>query len=806
LNKHFTTVCHSNNGDERFGEKIMDRPGEKNKTIRGIIQSFQNLPPTTRNILLFTFISLVILIGSYVSIFEFKSMYLDDMGRYDLAIHNLMHQHILERNFFRAYVMQVAYELMEYDLMFSRLYIFAFMTFSSIFFFVLLNRYLKISPAFATFAAILPYILPGQTKIPAFVDGSYTVPGLAIYFIALLFGLEFIHKEERKSYIYLILSSVVFAVALRMMDHTIFLIVPTIYLFFALGFADQKRIKRSLILGVIFITQTGIGLWEHFNGEMATADYLTPLGLSLADIISRITRSIFFMFPISTDNYIWHQIMTLITGFILVIVLILFILSLIDSSTPFMKKIGLARDISVGEYVPIIFGVIWFICSSFVFWFASPYYSDRYFFIPVHGLIVIFTAFLYSGYIRYHYFFSTKKRLWLVAFFIAYITIILSVRADKLHARYDPTNRAHELLKNAIETQNFPKHAQIVLAGNPGLSSGGYWRYSTGYLRYLLKRNDVSGVISYTEMQFYDPFDPTEQHFYVKMSGMDLTKPLFLYRYRSGKITTIKYALQWKAAEWTKGIPGNNKLGAATISDLQNSEWTIYHFDLVSGDNKVIASGVGLKEYRIFIEKSNIEENLILWAGPMNNTTRKRFGLDLVKEPVRKSVNDILIRQAEKGNVKSQIRLAILYGGSEGVKKNLSKKAYWLERAANNNDPYAQYQLGIMYSSGEGVEKNVEKSIDLFKKSANQGDRWGEYFLGIAFLTGTGVTKDYKIASDWFEKSASKGVPHAKFHLGIMYENGMGFKKDNRLAEKWYMNALNDDYEPARTALNKIRK
>lgn len=53
---------------------------------------------------------------------------------------------------------------------------------------------------------------------------------------------------------------------------------------------------------------------------------------------------------------------------------------------------------------------------------------------------------------------------------------------------------------------------------------------------------------------------------------------------------------------------------------------------------------------------------------------------------------------AEKGEAKSQVALAIMYYRGQGVLQHFSEAARWFRKAADQGDPLAQKNLGVLYS------------------------------------------------------------------------------------------------------------
>ena len=75
-----------------------------------------------------------------------------------------------------------------------------------------------------------------------------------------------------------------------------------------------------------------------------------------------------------------------------------------------------------------------------------------------------------------------------------------------------------------------------------------------------------------------------------------------------------------------------------------------------------------------------------------------------------------------------------------------------------------------MYDFGEGVTKNLSKAAYWFEKAALQGPVGAQFMLASMYYYGGGVKKDHSKAAYWFEKAALQDQPDAQYNLAMMYE------------------------------------
>lgn len=141
---------------------------------------------------------------------------------------------------------------------------------------------------------------------------------------------------------------------------------------------------------------------------------------------------------------------------------------------------------------------------------------------------------------------------------------------------------------------------------------------------------------------------------------------------------------------------------------------------------------------------------------------------------------------AERGQVKSAVRLGDAYFIGRGVEKSEERAAYWYEKAANSGDPLAQKQIGYFYEVGIGVPRDPVRAVRWFERAASGGLASARVNLGVAYLWGSGVPKDERYAIRLFREAADKGCGLGAAYLGDVYYFGIGAERDVAEAEHWY--------------------
>jgi len=110
--------------------------------------------------------------------------------------------------------------------------------------------------------------------------------------------------------------------------------------------------------------------------------------------------------------------------------------------------------------------------------------------------------------------------------------------------------------------------------------------------------------------------------------------------------------------------------------------------------------------------------------------------------------------------------------------------AAWLP-LAEKGDVRSQNNIGILYRRGMGVLKSETKAFEWYERAAIQGLPKSQYNLSLLYKRGRGVKRDGKLALKWLEQAAMNGYPRALLDLGKRYEKGVGVKKDPVKALMW---------------------
>ncbi len=107
--------------------------------------------------------------------------------------------------------------------------------------------------------------------------------------------------------------------------------------------------------------------------------------------------------------------------------------------------------------------------------------------------------------------------------------------------------------------------------------------------------------------------------------------------------------------------------------------------------------------------------------------------------------------------------------------------------SAERGDVKAQYNLGVMYQLGLGVPQDDQEAVRWYRLAAEQGDASAQFKLGVMYDKGKGVLKDYVLAHMWMTLAAAKGGKDA-VKLRDLLEERMTpaqLTEAQRLAREW---------------------
>jgi len=143
----------------------------------------------------------------------------------------------------------------------------------------------------------------------------------------------------------------------------------------------------------------------------------------------------------------------------------------------------------------------------------------------------------------------------------------------------------------------------------------------------------------------------------------------------------------------------------------------------------------------------------------------------------------------ERGNVKAQVMLGMLFSQGKGAKKDFAKSMTWYRKAAESGDSTAQGILGTIYEEGADVKQDNIEAAKWFLRSAEQGNAMSQYNLALRYSQGRGVERNIDESVKWLNKAVDQDLPRAQTTLGILYATGDVVQQNDRRAVELFRSA-----------------
>ena len=144
--------------------------------------------------------------------------------------------------------------------------------------------------------------------------------------------------------------------------------------------------------------------------------------------------------------------------------------------------------------------------------------------------------------------------------------------------------------------------------------------------------------------------------------------------------------------------------------------------------------------------------------------------------------------------------------GVEAIKRGDYDSAFreW-KSMAEKGHMRAQYNLGVMYAEGLGVSQNNTAAVKWYLLAAKQGYGIAQYNLGLMYHHGLGVPLSKTSAVKWYLQAAKQGIVESQYTLGEMYANGEGVPQNNGAAFVWMSLAKMMGHPGANESLERLK-
>ena len=170
-------------------------------------------------------------------------------------------------------------------------------------------------------------------------------------------------------------------------------------------------------------------------------------------------------------------------------------------------------------------------------------------------------------------------------------------------------------------------------------------------------------------------------------------------------------------------------------------------------------------------------------AAKQNNALGMTNLADLyIQEDKLKKAKPLLVKAAKKESGYAQYLLAMNF--FDLYSENNKEALFWLERAANNDEPEALYQLGLYYAE----KADLAKAIKYYQRAAELNNAEAALELYYIYGEGFGVEQDEDKALFFLKKAAESGNQEVLDELAAMALSGQG-NMDAKEAEYWIKKA-----------------
>ncbi|MFZ2957968.1 MAG: tetratricopeptide repeat protein [Candidatus Ozemobacteraceae bacterium] len=166
-----------------------------------------------------------------------------------------------------------------------------------------------------------------------------------------------------------------------------------------------------------------------------------------------------------------------------------------------------------------------------------------------------------------------------------------------------------------------------------------------------------------------------------------------------------------------------------------------------------------------------------------------------------------LIREAERGDAREQIRLADQYVKA----KRGSDAEHWYKVAAEHGNIQACVSLGQLYEKGKIVTRNIDEddkwvrddtqNVTGFRPlvviNINEAEKWYRKGAELGDIRSLILLAELNVkkkknpaeAAKWYKKAAERGDSAAQLKIGNLYHKGEGVSANDKEAISWWVKA-----------------
>lgn len=181
-------------------------------------------------------------------------------------------------------------------------------------------------------------------------------------------------------------------------------------------------------------------------------------------------------------------------------------------------------------------------------------------------------------------------------------------------------------------------------------------------------------------------------------------------------------------------------------------------------------------------------------------------------EPNPELALEYLNMAAQKGYLKSQIDLGLIYLDADSPVFDIDKALEWITLTAKKGDAFSQYVIGHYYNTGDYLPRDELKAYHWLLESAYNGCEGGMLEIARIYnqkasellekeeLTDEEKRESYEnsqLAFKWYKEAADLGEEEAMFYTGVYYTAGCGVEENREKGLHYIDLAIENGFEAA---------
>jgi len=399
----------------------------------------------------------------------------------------------------------------------------------------------------AIVASTLPPVLPGQSLIPVFINGSYHTYALVP---SLLFFIASYHYLEKKSKPIGFVALLFFVVSMFSTEVAVFTAIPFLFALFV-TFWDRSKLRLRRLLNYCAII-IAFRLVIYLLLPNKSAAYQMDIS---GEHLMRM-RGCIESFSLLGNNLCFSTYSTYVVLGLGFISFLMLTIRKIFKKEPFCKM-----GYGTNWWLVSGFSLSWMLLTAIPFVVLSRHtFTSRYGYTAAFGFSLLLVS-------AAHTCVRIRNSATIIKILLISLLLLAGVSKYEYSRKYygEKTLMA-EFIKDNLSDIDFPRGSQVIILGGGlayklGTFSDLSW--STGFLNYHLNRDDLIGLIS-NHKSFKDR----------RRRGFpNPQKPIFIFEYRNKtkELIRYKYLLQVR----------------------RNKKWVIYSVGLNDGRLATYASGSG---------------------------------------------------------------------------------------------------------------------------------------------------------------------------------------------------------------------